>query len=713
MSSMRYNLDPMFNPKTVAVIGASRNPQSVGHACLRNLLSAKFPGKIFPVNPKADKLLGLKVLKSTADIPQDVDLAVIAIPSRFIPNTIEQCGQRGVKSLIVISAGFKETGEEGAKLEHRVVEIAKKYDMPLLGPNVLGLLNVPAHLNASFGPNTPEPGHIGFISQSGALGSGILDWAVIQKVGFSKFVSIGNKAMLNEVDIIEYLGEDPETKVILVYIESIADGRRFLDVARKVTKKKPVIIIKGGRSEEGAKAASSHTGSLAGQFVAYETAFKQTGVLFAKTAQQLFDFAYAFQSQPIPATRQTAIVTNAGGPGILAADALAEKKLKLARFQSETIERLVEVLPATANFYDPVDVIGDAGADRYEAAMDIVMTDPNVDNLLVLLTMQAMTQPVETAKAIVKIAKKYPGKPVVTCFMGGADINSANELFRENDIPFFDFPFRAVDALWALNKFGEYSRKPQQEPPDLADIDRDTVRKIIENARKDERLTLLADETTEVIGAYGINTAKTILAKTGEEAVAAAKELGYPVVLKIASPQIIHKTDIGGVKLNLKTAKDVKTAFNEIMDNARKFGAGAKLYGVTVQYMSPKGRELIIGMSRDIQFGPLMMFGLGGIFVNFLKDVSFRLAPLTQEDAELMIEETKASTLLKGVRGELPSDIPAIVNTLIRIGLLVTDFPEILEMDINPLFAFTKGSGVTAIDVKITLAPPEKKSKQI
>ncbi len=706
LALMRYNLDPMFKPKNVAIIGASRNEESVGHACLRNIINAEFKGKIFPVNPNADTLLGLKVYSSILDIPDNVDLAVIAIPSRFIPKTLEQCGQKKVKAIITISAGFKETGKEGAALEREIVGICKKYNMPMLGPNVLGLINVKTRLNASFGPTMPEPGHIGFISQSGALGSGILDWAGDQQVGMSKFISIGNKAMIDEIDIIEYLGEDSKTKVILVYIESIADGKRFCEIARKVTKKKPVIIIKGGRSEEGAKAASSHTGSLAGSYIAYVTAFKQSGVLVADTAQQLFDYAFVFQNESLPKSNQVAVVTNAGGPGILAADAISRTGLVLSQFQPNTIEKLRQVLPSTANFYDPVDVIGDARADRYEDAMDIVMCDPNVDNLLVLLTKQAMTQPIETAEAILRITKKHHKKPVVTSFIGGSDIAKANQLFIKHDIPYYDFPFRAVQALAVLNDYAEYSRKPRPKKTVFKDTKPELVEEIFTKVRSDGRLTLLADEATEVIRAYGINANRAIIAHSIEEAIEAADNLGYPVVLKIASPEIVHKTDIGGVKLNLKTPKEVRQAFEEIMDNGRKYGGGAKLYGASVQYMAPVGRELIIGMSRDVQFGPLVMFGLGGIFVNFLKDIAFRLAPFNMEDAIQMIGETKAAILLRGVRGEKPRDIPAIADALTRIGKLVTDFPEILEMDINPLFAYGLGKGIIALDNKITLAPP-------
>jgi acetyltransferase len=578
----------------------------------------------------------------------------------------------------------------------------------MLGPNVLGISNTHVPFNASFAPRIPLKGSIAFISQSGALCAGILDWSITEGIGFSQFISLGNKADLDESDFIEALGEDKKTKVILGYLESIKNGSRFLEIARRVIRDKPIIILKGGRSEEGARAASSHTGSLAGQYVAYETAFKQTGVISAETSQELFDLALVFSTQPIPKGRRIAIVTNAGGPGILTTDAITSNNLEMAQFTEKTIAKLQKSLPPTSNFYNPVDIIGDARSNRYEYALEQILNDPNVDAVIVLLTMQAPTEPIKTARSIIKVRKKYPEKPVISAFIGGTKVEKANDILNNAKIPCFDFPARAVKTLSYLADYGDFLNEPVSSPMAIEDLGKIKVRHIFDEVYTDGRSVLLAPEAFDVVRAYGIKAPVCYVASTEEAVVDIARKIDYPIVMKIASPDILHKSDIGGVVLNIKNEGEALEAYNRINQNVQQFLPKANIYGVTMNTMEPMGRELIIGVNRDVQFGPLVMFGLGGIYVNFLKDVAFRLAPLTPKDAEEMINETKAATLLKGIRGEQPADIESIRDMILRISQLVVDFPEIMEVDINPLFTYDAGEGSNAVDVKITLALKKK-----
>jgi len=696
-------IDVLFSPKSIAVIGASTNPSKLGHVVLKNIITSGYPGKIYPVNPKADEILGYKVYKSISEIPDPVDLAVIVIPAKYVNSVVEECGKKKVPAIIVITAGFKEVGHEGLERELKLKELCKKYNIAALGPNCLGMIDTATPYNASFADGHPKKGNIAFASQSGAMMTGILDWSLTEGIGFSKFISLGNKAVLNETDFIEALGNDEHTRVILMYIEDIVEGRRFLKVAKEVTLKKPVIVIKSGVTAAGAKAATSHTGSLAGSDVAYETAFKQTGVLRAETINELFDLAIAFSTQPIPKGNKVAIITNAGGPGIVATDACEKSGLHIAKLSDVTKQTLREHLPPAASVNNPVDVLGTATAKDYAMAAETVLKDESVDMVLVILTPQAVTEPVETAKLLSEIHKKYPEKPIFTAFMGGIGVKESDEILTENKIPCFDFPERAISGMAALYEYKTIIERTKKETYPQFIVDKAKVEKIIQKVREDNRVILLGHEAHEITRAYGIDTAIIKLARTPEEAVKIANELGYPVVMKISSPQIVHKSDIGGVVVGVNSDKEVVMHFEEIMNNVKTKVPNAKIYGIDIQKMLPKGRELIVGMSKDPQFGPLIMFGLGGIYVNFLKDVSFRLAPLSKEDAYEMINETKAGLLLKGVRGEKPGDIDATAETILRISQLVLDFPEIAELDINPLFGYDKGSGTTAVDVKITL----------
>ena len=696
-------LDAVFRPRSVAIIGASRTLGKVGYVILKNMIECGFKGKIYPINPNADEILGLRCYPSVLDVPGEVDLAIVAIPAGLVPKVAEECGNKGVRALVVISAGFKETGREGARLERRLIEIGAKYDMMIQGPNCLGVIDTSTPMNLSFAAGMPKRGRIGFVSQSGALGTAILDWAIKEGIGLSSFVSLGNKADLDEVDFIEAMGDDENTGVILLYLESIEEGRRFLKVARRVVKSKPIIVLKGGTSTAGARAAGSHTGALVGSFVAYRTAFNKSGVIMAESVEELFNQAIAFTGQPLPKGEGIAIVTNAGGPGILATDLCAKLGLKLAGLSRKTRNSLREGLPPAASTGNPIDILGDARADRYRFAVEKVLEDENVNAVVVLLTPQAMTESMRTAESIVEIQRRLDGKPILAVFMGGGAVEAASNYLRENSIPCFDFPEKVIKTAAALFEYSSFLKEPEYPPVRFEDVDPRRVEEIFDSVRRDSRVVLLPHEAAGVVEAYGIRAPRSRVARTVEEAVRCAEGLGYPVVLKIVSPDILHKTDIGGVALNLRSADEVRSAFDGIMSRVTRFMARARIYGVMVYRMVPAGKEMIIGMSRDVQFGPLVMFGLGGIYVNLLKDVSFRLPPLSEQEAREMIEETRAYTLLKGIRGEPSSDVAAVVETILRVGQLVWDFPQIVEMDINPVIVYEEGNGCIALDVKITL----------
>lgn len=696
-------LDAIFRPRSIAIIGASRTPSKVGHILTKNMIESGYHGEVIPINPNAEEILGLRCYPSVLDVPSDVDLAVISIPASQVLQVAEECGTKGVKALVIISAGFKETGHEGAVLEGKLIDVAKKYGMRIQGPNCLGIINTSVPLNLSFAAAMPKEGRIGFISQSGALGTAVLDWVIKEDIGFHSFISLGNKADLDEVDFIKAMGEDENVGVILLYIESIEDGRRFIEVSSGVTQNKPMIVLKGGTSTAGARAAGSHTGALVGSYIAYRTAFDKSGVLMAESVEELFNYAVAFTEQPLPKGEGLTIVTNAGGPGILATDLSESLGIRLSNIYGETRSRLMEKLPPAASVGNPIDVLGDAMADRYRFVVEEVLKDDLVSAAMVILTPQAMTESMETAKSIVEIRKSFTDKPLIAVFMGGESVREATEYLRDNNVPCFDFPEKAVKTVSAMYQYARFMKEPEHFPARFKDVDPEKVREIIDIARKDRRVVLLSNEAARVVEAYGIRSTKNMIAKSAEEAVRHAGELGYPVVLKIVSPDILHKTDVGGVALNLRSEGEVRSAFEGILASVGRYMPEARIYGVMIYRMVPMGREMIIGMSQDVQFGPLVMFGLGGIYVNFLKDVSFSLAPLSEYEARRMMEETRAYTLLKGIRGEPPSDVEALKNVILRVGQLVWDFPQIVEMDINPVIVYQEGEGCIALDVKITL----------
>ncbi len=694
------SLEKFFNPQSVAIVGASQNKGKVGYEILTNMLAAGYKGKIFPVNNKVEAISGLKCFPDLESIGQVPDLVIIVIPAKVVPDIMRQCAKIGVKAVVIITAGFKEVGKKGKELEQQVVGIAKQGGIRVIGPNCLGLIVTSNKLNASFGGDLPASGATGYLSQSGALLAAILDMANANSIGFSKLVSIGNKADVDEMDVIEALGADPDTKVIAGYLESIANGKAFITVAHQISHDKPILLMKSGGTAAGAKAASSHTGSLAGGETAYECVFERAGIIRCPSIKAQFDYAQAFESQPLPTGQRIAVITNAGGPGIMAADAIEREGLTFAKISEETVKKLAPMLPAAANFYNPVDVLGDALADRYEFAMDTVLDDPGVDIVLILLTPQAMTDATGTAEAIVRISKKKTSKPILACFLGAGKVKEGVKILREGKIPQYDSPESAVTTIKVMTDYVRWRARPKRVVR-LFPVNRRKVENIIEKHLRQDVREIGETESKEILEAYGFVTPKGAIAATADQAANIARQIGYPVVLKIWSPDIIHKSDVGGVKIGLTDSKEVMDAFDLMMYRIPKKKPDAKILGVLVQEMCQKGKEVILGMSRDPQFGPLMMFGMGGTMVEVLKDVAFYLAPLTADEAKQMLINTRTYKILKGVRGEEGVDIDVIAEGLQRLSQLVTEFPQIKEMDINPYIVGVLGTTPIAVDARI------------
>lgn len=694
-------LEALFKPRSVAIIGASHKKGKIGHDVLSNLISYGYKGKIYPVHPKDKKINGFKVYPSVKDIKEDVDLAVFAIPASSVIESLKDCGEKSVKAAIIITAGFKESGPEGKKLELQLSEIGKQFGIRILGPNCLGLICKESSLNASFAAVSPLPGDIAFFSQSGALCAAILDWAVKENIGFSKFISLGNKVDISETTLLKALGDDPDTNVILGYIEDVKDGQEFMRVAREVTVKKPVIICKAGGTKAGARAASSHTGSLAGSEDAFNAAFAQTGVIRAASIQDLFDYAVAFSYQKMPKGPSLAIITNAGGPGIIAVDAVERSQFaKAAQFSKETTDLLRRSLPHGAALNNPVDVIGDADEVRYKSAINAVLDDTNVDGLVVILTPQSNSRIKETAECL---AAARHDKPIFTSFIGGKLVEKGLKVLQKNNIPNYHFPERAISSFNAMVKYKNILDEPKESLRAFK-VDKEKVSSIIGEAVKAGQKEIPEYLARDIIESYGFRLPKSILAVDLRQAVIAAENIGYPVVMKIASLDITHKSDMGGVKVGLKNAKDVEDAFDDMIGRVKSVMPNARLLGVLIQQMISGGREVILGMTRDAQFGPMLMFGLGGIYVEVLKDVSFRIAPITACEANDMIEGIRSAVLLKGVRGEKSTDTAAIKESLLRLSQMAIDFPAIKELDINPLKVFPPDAGgAIAIDARISI----------
>lgn len=697
-------LQAIFAPQSVAVVGASPDPSKLGHTVLRNIVENGYGGSIYPVHPTAKEVLDLRAYPSVADLPTTPDLVVIVVPPRAVLEVVTQAGERGVQGLIVITAGFKEVGGVGRELEQQLVERVRHYNMRMLGPNCLGVIDNVSHLNASFAALMPLPGNIAFMSQSGAVCTAILDWSKAEGIGFSRFVSLGNKADVDEVALLDAWNNDPHSHVILAYLEGISNGQNFIEVARQVTKQTPVIAIKSGTTAAGSRAISSHTGSLAGSEQAYTAAFAQSGILRANMMQDVFDQALIFAYQPLIQGKRIAVVTNAGGPGILATDAIERTGLELARFDEATVQSLQASLPPTANVLNPIDIIGDARSDRYRVGLSAALADPNVDGVLVLFTPQAQSDIPETASLIAELSEQQPErrKPVVASFMGEYSLGPALHILNERRIPNYAFPERAVAALAAMYSHHEWRQRPAGEYVQY-EFDDARIRRVFEEVRAAGRLELGELEARDIMAACGLRLPPSELARSPEEAAEIANRIGYPLVMKISSPDILHKSDIGGVRVGVANAAEVRDTFELIDYRARRYQPNADIRGILVQQMAPKGRECLVGVSRDPQFGPLLAFGMGGIYVEVLKDVTFRIAPISREEANEQIHGIRSFPILGGVRGQLPADLESVVDTLLRTSQLVTHYPEIVEMDINPLVVYDQGQGAIVLDARIIL----------
>ncbi len=710
-------LDVFFSPKTVAVIGATENPGTVGRTVLWNLVTSPFGGTVYPVNPKRPSVLGVKAYPTVSDIPEQVELAVIITPPPSIPALIKECGENGVQGAIVISAGFKEIGPEGAELERQLLVEAQKANIRIIGPNCLGVMSPLSGMNATFATTVARPGSVGFISQSGALCTAVLDWSLKEMVGFSAFISVGSMVDVGWGDLIYYLGNDPKTKSIVIYMESIGNARSFLSAAREVALTKPIIIIKPGRSAAAAKAAASHTGSLTGSDEVLEAAFRRSGVLRVNTIADLFYMAEVLSKQPTPKGPRLTIVTNAGGPGVLATDALIMGGGELSELTPETMEAYNAVLPATWSHNNPVDIIGDASPERYAKALEIAAKNPNSDGMLVILTPQAMTDPTRIAEQLKPLAKQE-GKPLLASWMGGVDVAAGEEILNRANVPTFPYPdtaARVFNYMWqyADNLKALYETPAMPEDSATWTPDRKLVESIVARSRGEKRTILTEFESKQVLAAYGIPVAKTIIAANQADAVKAADEIGYPIVLKLYSETITHKTDVGGVQLNLGNAEAVAKAFDAIQTSvAAKVGA-QHFQGVTVQPMIKlrDAYELIIGSSLDPQFGPVLLFGTGGQLVEVFKDRALGLPPLNSTLARRMMEQTKIYKALKGVRGRKPVDLVALEVLMVRFSALVAEQRWIKEIDINPLLA--SPDGLIALDARVVVHGPEVALDQV
>ncbi|MEH0021297.1 MAG: acetate--CoA ligase family protein [Desulfobacter sp.] len=700
-------LDAIFSPETIAVVGASTQKGKVGHDIFANILSGGYTGTLYPVNPKAKSVLSVKCYTSISNIPDPIDLAMIILPPKAALGSVRECIEKGVKGIVIVSAGFKEVGGEGLEIEERIKTLCSDAGVRVVGPNCLGVINPSpkVSLNASFSARMPTPGNVSFISQSGALCTAVLDYAADKGFGFSKFISIGNKADVDELDLLRYYHNDPDTDVVMIYMEELSrPAEEFITEVREMTSgtnPTHVIAIKSGTSAAGAAAAASHTGALAGSDVMYDGLFSMSGIMRCKSVNQLFDYAQALAANKYPTGDKVAIVTNAGGPGIIATDMSEQSGLTLARFSEETIKELKKHLPSTANFHNPVDVIGDAAKDRYENTLATVLGDRNVDAVLIILTPQSMTDAIGTAEAIVSIARNSI-KPILCAFMGVVDVSDGVKLLQKNRVPVYQFPESAARSLGALRESVKWLFRKILPQFNLS-YDRERAKEIIKGYMAEGKTVLGELDGNEILKCYGFNTIPMALAKSAVEAREIAAKIGYPVVMKIVSAQILHKSDAGGVKVGLTDGDAVAEAFDTIMKDAEDYDPDAALEGVLVQKMAPGGKEVILGVTRDPVFGHAVMFGLGGIFVEVYKDVAFRLSPMGRNVARRMVKSIKGYPILKGLRGEAPSDIEAIEKNIVSLKAMVDDLPMIEELDINPLFVHEEGQGTTVADIIIRL----------
>ncbi len=703
-------LDELFRPASVAVIGASNRPGRVGTSLFRNILAAGFQGVVYPVNPSWKSVSGVRCYPDVASLPEAPDLAVVIVPAPSVGATIDALGARGTRGVVVISSGFREVGGAGVALEADLVARAAKYRMSVVGPNCFGVFNTdPAvSLNATFSGSLPPSGNIAFVSQSGALGAGILQYGIEEGIGFSRFVSVGNRAGVDENDLLPALARDPATQVILLYVESLANGRKFLEAAREVTEQKPVLVIKSGRTPAGERAARSHTGSLAqsGRDQLYDALFAQAGVLRSDTLGDLFRTAKIFASGLSLGGPRLVILTNSGGPGIVAADAATRNGLELPPLPPATAQTIARTLPSIASVANPLDMTADVGADHYRDTLTTLLGDPTIDAALVIATPTGTMTGASVAQALLA-AKEGSTKPIVACLFGLTDLSSDVEALEEHGIPTFTFPEEGVQGLGSLARYRAWLTRPRTEVVQFS-VDRPSVRATIDRARAAGTTVLPEYAARDLLRAYGIRFPKVAHATTREEAERAAESVGYPVVLKVASPDISHKTDVGGVALGIQDAAGLRAAWDRMHVRLAATAPTARIEGFEVEAQIVGGKEVLIGVQRDPSFGPIVVFGMGGIYVEVLRDVTFRLAPLRALSARHMIESVKAYPLLTGVRGERPSDVDALTEAIERISQLAVEVPEVAELDLNPMIVRASGDGVVAVDARIVLAPSSR-----
>jgi acetate---CoA ligase (ADP-forming) len=700
-------LDAIFSPASIAVIGASRTAGTVGYEVIHNLLEEGFTGAVYPVNPKATSVHSVPAYATLADIPATPELAVITVPKQHVLGIARECGEKGVRAIIVITAGFREIGPAGREREQELLSIVQQYGMRMIGPNCLGVVSTApdVRMNATFAPVMPPPGPVSFMSQSGAMGVTILDYAAEYGIGINHFVSVGNKADVSGNDLIEYWGAEDATRVILMYLENFGNPRKFTRLARQVTKHKPIIAVKAGRTAAGARAASSHTGALAGVDTATDALLAQCGVIRVDSVEELFDMAMAFGHLPVPRGNRVAVVTNAGGPGIIITDACESLGLSVAELSPETQARLRENLPEEASVRNPVDMIATATPESYRIALEAVLADPNVDAAIAAFVPPLRVRQQDVARSIVAARHAFPDKPMLAVLMGRAGLPEGRADLRDAGIPGYIFPEAAARALAGMYRYRRWLERPAGAVMEY-DVRREEVTAIIERARAggaDAAADFLErDDVLAILDAYGIPTVRSIAAADADAAAAAARELGLPVVLKIDSPDVVHKTDVGGVVLDIRSEDEVRTAFNVMVTRVGEQVPGAQIDGVIVEQFVRGGRETIIGVSQDPSFGPVLMFGLGGIYVEALQDVTFRVQPVSDIDAHEMVQSIRGVRLLQGMRGEPASDFAAIEETIQRVSQLVGDHPSIIEMDINPFVAFEDGG--LALDARIRIA---------
>ncbi len=699
---MRQSLKAIFEPKSVAVIGASTRRGTIGRETLHNILIAEFNGKVFPVNPKASVIHSIKAYSTILDVPDAVDLAIIIVRKEFVKDVVAQCGEKGVKGLVVISAGFSEVGPEGKKREQEVLQVVQEYGMRMIGPNCFGVVNTDPNvsLNATFGKVYPKCGRIGFITQSGAMGEAIMNHAKELGIGFSIVASIGNKADISSNDILAYLKDDPRTDIILMYLENFGNPRHFTQIAREVSRTKPIVVVKSGRTKLGAKAASSHTGALAGLDVGVDALFYQTGVMRVDTVEELFDVAKALSTQPVPKGRRVMVVTNAGGPGILATDALINNGLEMPALSPATIKKLKKFISSEASFSNPLDMVAGAGPKEFKLTLNTVKHDTHYDAIVPIFVPPVTVDQLEVAKNIHESLADCK-RTVLACFMGAGRGSEGIEYLKEHNIPVYIYPEAIAKTLATICQYRERISQPRGKVRTF-EVNSDKVRKIIDKTIQEGNNAIVGEQAIEILKAYGIPAAGYVYAYSAEEAAEKAKEVGYPVVMKISTPTVLHKTEMGGVKVDLRTDKEVVEAFRELRKRVGKIPEGEK-FSVAMQKMISGGIETVMGMTTDPSFGPLIMFGLGGIYVEVMKDVSFRINPLTDEGAKEMIRSVRSYPLLTGFRGAQPVDLETVEEALLRLSQLVKDFDCFSEIDINPFIASPSKSKCKAVDARFII----------